>query len=156
MLSAGNGVFYKLKKKNAYFTVEAALVLPLVMGALLLIIFLFIFQYDRCLMEQDIGLLVLYAGTLEAEDTEEASMLLNRRISEIYWDKYVAWETEKLQITVEKNEVKVEGEGKLTFPVPGWNFFNDDNVWRTQAARSAVRFSPVDFIRVYRRIRGGE
>lgn len=149
-------MFYKLQKKNAYFTVEAALVLPLVMGALLLTIFLFVFQYDRCLMEQDVGLLVLYAGTLEAEDGEEATMLFNSRTSELYWDKYVAWEMEKLQIIREKNEVRIEGEGKLTFPVPEWNFFNRNNVWRAKVLRRAVQFSPVDFIRMYRRIQGGE
>lgn len=149
-------MFYKLRRIKAYFTVEAALVLPFAMGALLLTIFLFIFQYDRCLMEQDAGLLVLYAGTLEAEDGEEAALLINEKASEIYWDKYVAWEMEKLQVIWEKNEVRVEGEGKLTFPVPGWNFYNEKNVWRAKVLRSAVRFSPVDFIRVYRRIQGGE
>lgn len=149
-------MFYKLRKENAYFTVEAALVLPLVMGALLLTIFLFVFQYDRCLMEQDAGLLVLYAATLEAENGEEATMLLNGRASELYWDKYVAWEMEKLQINREKNEVRIEGEGKLTFPVPGWNFFNGNNVWRAKVLHRAVQFSPVDFIRMYRRIQGGE
>lgn len=141
-----------MKKKNAYFTVEAALVLPISMGAFLLIIFLFVFQYDRCLLEQDVGLLTLYAATLEAQDETEAVMLIRSRASELSREKYVAWETERLWITVEKGGVRIEGEGKLTFPLPEWNLFNKDNVWSAKISRGSTRVAPTDFIRIYRRI----
>lgn len=132
------------------------MILPFAIGAMLLTVFLFVFQYDRCLLEQDMGLLTLYAGTLDAEDEEEISGLIKNRASEIFMDKYVAWEMDKLQITMEKNEVRIEGRGKMLFPLPGWNFFNDENVWETGAQRSTLRISPVDFIRTYRRIQGGD
>lgn len=143
-----------MKKINAYFTVEAALVFPLVMSALLLTVFLFLFQYDRCLMEQDMGILAVYAGSLGAEDETEMKSLIEYRLSGLYKDKYVAWEMDKLQITLERNEVKIEGRGKLKFPVPEWNFFHKDNVLGAQAVRRVRRSSPADFIRLYRRIRG--
>lgn len=144
-----------MRKKNAYFTVEAALVLPLVIGALLLTIFLFVFQYDRCLLEQDMGLLMLYAVTLEENEEEEARRF-SERASELSLDKYVAWEMEELRIIREKNEVRAEGEGSLSFPLPEWNLFNRENVWRSRAVRRAVRISPADAVRAYRKLQGGE
>ena len=107
-----------MRKRNAYFTVEAALILPLVMSALLLVTFLVIFQYDRCLLEQDMGLLAVYAGTVRGESETETAGLIRNRAAELSWEKYVAWETEGLWITVEKGGVRIEGEGRLTFPLP--------------------------------------
>ena len=43
-------------EQNAYFTVEAALIIPLVLGILVFLIFIMFYQYDRCLLEQDIGI----------------------------------------------------------------------------------------------------
>lgn len=130
--------------------------LPLVMGALLLTIFLFIFQYDRCLLEQDMGLMLLYAVTLETENGEEEARLLSERASELSLNKYVAWEMEELRIIREKNEVRAEGEGSLSFPLPEWNFFNRDNVWGARAVRRTARLSPADIVRTYRKLQGGE
>lgn len=141
-----------MRKKNAYFTVEAALILPLAISALLLVCFLVIFQYDRCLLEQDMGLLALYAGTVSAENEAETARLIENRAAELSREKYVAWETEKLRITVEKSGMRIEGRGRLTFPLPEWNLFNRRNVWGVKAFRRTVRVSPVDFIRIYRRI----
>ena len=47
------------KKAGAYLTVEAALILPMVLGVIILVIYLLFFQYDRCLMEQNVGKLAL-------------------------------------------------------------------------------------------------
>lgn len=138
---------------KAYFTVEAALVFPFATGALILTVFLFIFQYDRCLMEQDVGLLVLYAVTLETDDADEAAALIRRRAADLSKEKYVAWEAEELRIVFRKGETEIFGAGKLTFPLPGWNFFAGDNDWAASAYRKTVRLSPADFIRIYRRIR---
>ena len=143
-------------KKNAYFTVEAALVFPLVLGALLLTVFLLVFQYDRCLMEQDMGLLALFAREPDTEDEKEATALLSCRAAEIYWDKYVAWEQEKLQITMEKKEIRIEGEGTLMFPVPKWNFYNGNNMWEAKRIYTVKQLDPVDFIRICRRVEGGK
>jgi len=60
-----------MRNRNAYFTVEAALVLPVVIGAILFVIYMMLFQYDRCLLEQDIGGIALWGSIVEASDTAE-------------------------------------------------------------------------------------
>lgn len=46
-------------RENAYFTVEAAMVMPIVVFVIALLIYLGLFQYDRCLREQDMGMQTL-------------------------------------------------------------------------------------------------
>ncbi|MCM1190125.1 MAG: hypothetical protein NC541_12610 [bacterium] len=141
-----------MRRSNAYFTVEAAIIFPLVTGALILMIFLFVFQYDRCLLEQDISLLTLYAATLEADNTQDAAELIRRRAAELSKEKYIAWEPDELRITLKESGVRISGAGRLTFPLPGWNFFDAENGWKANVLRESAQLSPADFIRIYRRI----
>lgn len=143
------------KSCEAYFTVEATLVLPLVMSAVLLDIYLFCFQYDRCLMEQDMGSLILWCSgvRLESADTlrEQEEKIYNRAI-EIYRDKYVAWELTAVDVRMEENRISVVGRGQLTFPIPGWNLWNDVNIWEEEAIYESKSISPVFYIRQLRKL----
>lgn len=145
-----------MKKENAYFTVEAALVLPFVTGALILVTFLFVFQYDRCLLEQDMNMLAVFGGTTMAESSGKLETAIRRRASELYMDKYAAWKMNVLQVTVKGDKVSVTGEGVLSLPLPEWNFFGTENLWGALAYRETRRISPADYIRLYRKIKGGE
>lgn len=140
-------------RKNAYFTVEAALVLPLVIGALIFTVFQFIFQYDRCLLEQDINMLAVRAATATAESSEALEETIRKKASEVFMDKYAAWKMSDLQIAVKGNRVSVRGGGYLTLPLPEWNFFREENEWGARTLRETLRISPADYIRLYRKIK---
>lgn len=137
-----------MKEKNAYFTVEAALVLPIVIGALLFVIYTLLFQYDRCLLEQDLGAIALWGSLAKASDTAELEQMAQARIASLYRDKYVAWKITKLEVALDKNRFSVEGAGRLTFPAAGWKFWNGGDVWETGANYRCSRISPVSFIRL--------
>lgn len=145
-----------MNKQNAYFTVEAALVLPLVTGALIFMVFLFVFQYDRCLLEQDMNMLAVFGATTAAESSGDLETSIRRRAWELNMDKYAAWELNVLQVTVKGDKVSVTGEGFFSLPLPEWNFFGTKNLWGARAYRETRRISPTDFIRLYRKIKGGE
>ena len=144
----------KAEEKNAYFTVEAALVLPMVISGMLLGIYLFCYQYDRCLLEQDMGSLVLW-GSTEAENAGDAAELkrqLQRRAAELYLDKYVAWEMTSVEINLKNDRIDVAGGGNFTFPVPQWNLWNDSSRWKADASLQCARQDPVFFIRQFRKL----
>lgn len=140
-------------KKNAYFTVEAALVFPVALGTVLFIVYMLLFQYDRCLMEQDLGALALWGSRVKAEDSEELQELVRKRISEMYRDKYVVWKMLALDVKLEHNRFAVTGKGQLTFPVPDLNFWNGSNVWEAETDYRFWRISPVDFVRLCNRVK---
>lgn len=145
----------KKESCEAYFTVEATLVLPLVMSAILLDIYLFSFEYDRCLMEQDMGSLILWCSEIRlqnADTAKEQEEKIQNRTGKIYRDKYIAWELTTIDVQLEKNRISVVGRGQLTFPVPGWNIWNDINLWKDEAAYESRSISPVFYIRQMRKL----
>lgn len=137
-----------MEKRNAYFTVEAALVLPIVIATLLFVIYMMLFQYDRCLLEQDLGAIALWGSLADAPDAETLEQKTQARLSQLYRDKYVAWRITGLDVNLEENRFCVEGAGQLTFPAPGWNFWSRENVWGAHASYGYSRLSPVLFIRL--------
>lgn len=137
-----------MKERNAYFTVEAALVLPVVIAVLLFVIYMMLFQYDRCLLEQDLGGIALWGALVDASDAEDLAQKTRERLREMYRDKYVAWKITKLDAGLDGNKFHANGAGQLTFPVPKWNIWSSGNVWGTEADYSYSRMSPVTFIRL--------
>lgn len=141
-----------MKARNGYFTVEAALVFPLALGTVLFVAYMLLFQYDRCLMEQDLGALTLWGVRAEGESTEELRKLIRERADGIYWDKYAVWKMETLEVKLEKNTFSAAGRGRLAFPVPGFNFWSRDNFWEAEAEYHFWRISPTDFVRLCNRL----
>ncbi|MCH5344973.1 MAG: hypothetical protein J1E64_13140 [Acetatifactor sp.] len=143
-------------KVSAYFTVEAALVLPIVFGVTILVIYLMFFQYDRCLMEQDMGALALYGATVQAGDNEERMRQLLNRAGSIYEEKYVAWDNTEIGMKLESGKLKIERKGSLKFPFPGLAFWSSENVWGTSVRYENTLLSPTTMIRTWQKITGGE
>lgn len=136
-----------MEEKNAYFTVEATLVLPFVIGAILFGIYILLFQYNRCLTEQDAGVTAMWGSALEGE-VPEIEEWIGERLSQWHEGKFVAWETEKFQVQIRGKYMTVEMAGKLAFPAPGWNFWNEENVWHFETGYRYARLNPMDFVRM--------
>lgn len=144
-----------MEKNNAYFTVEVALVLPLVISILLFIIYMLFYQYDRCLLEQDMGALALWGSLEEADGTAAFEEKVRNRMAQLYREKYIAWSYTQMEAGLEQNNFCVKGSGSLTFPLPGWNFWSEGNVWSAQTEYNYRRLSPVTFIRLCHKFMGG-
>lgn len=143
------------KKVNAFFSVEAALVLPMAISAILLVVSLFVFQYDRCLMEQDLAAQALKGAVAEAETNEELTEKIQLQTAGLYRNKYVVWDIIQLEVKAKRGIIEAVGKGEFHFPVPGWNLWNGENIWSVQTAYKAHRISPVTFIRNCRKVKGG-
>lgn len=146
-----------MKKIDAYFTVEAALVFPIVLAVIVFTIYLLFFQYDRCLLEQSAGVLAMRGCTLQITDGEELVRELQEqsREEERGW---LAWSMEEAVIGLKRNCVTVQRLGELKFPfrVRGFLFQGGEDGWRYSAVRESHRIKPVNFIRNCRKIMGGK
>lgn len=143
-----------MREQNAYFTVEAALILPLVMSAVLMEIFLLMFQYDRCVLEQDVNRITIYAASVAGDTTEELEQKIRSRMEIISMEKYLAWSMEMLQLEMVRGNVEVNGAGSFGLPLTEWNLFTGESAWGAGVKRKAIKVSPTDFIRLYRKVRG--
>ncbi|MCM1184938.1 MAG: hypothetical protein NC251_00770 [Lachnoclostridium sp.] len=144
------------KKVEAYFTVEAALILPMALGVIVLIMYLWFFQYNRCLLEQDAGILALRGAVTEAADNQKRVALLTEQAEQLDRDKYVAWEDAKTSITVKQGKIQVKKEGMLRFPFQGLILGKRKAVWETGATYENRILIPTSVIRYYRKLTGGK
>lgn len=137
------------KEYKAYFTVEAAVLYPVVLGVVLLMMYLLFFQYDRCLLEQDMGRAAIRGGSRWMQSKEE----LNRQLQEkdMFFDteKYIAWESELPVWKLEKSQVTVQQTGRMPYPFSA--ITGSPRYWSTKAEFQVTRNSPVDLLRNYGR-----
>ena len=139
----------KDRKCGAYFTVEAAVLYPIVLGVMLLMIYLLFYQYDRCLLEQDMGSAVVRGGSRWMQTKEELDRKLREEDMFFGEEKYIAWESELPQWKLEKNRITVEQAGRLKYPFVGMGI--TQKYWSAKASFQAERNSPVDYIRIRQR-----
>lgn len=143
------------EKENAYFTVEAALVLPIVIGVILFLIYSVFFQYNRCLMEQDVGALALKGCSIQADDKSLLMLQLEEYADNVYEKKYIAWGKSRMEIKLEGRNIQVIQRGKLKFSLGSLLLGETEKNWDTTAEFENQRIDPVGLIRIYRKITGG-
>lgn len=138
------------KKAGAYMTVEAAMVLPIALGVIVFVIYLLFFQYDRCLLEQNTGILALRACSMQIKDNEERLRLLMEE-AEQKDERYLAWVIEDAVMKFRGNQIRVERSGMLRCPFPGLLGLENKD-WRSSIVYENYRIEPVEFIRNCRKI----
>ena len=137
---------------NGYFTVEASILLPLVLGIILLIIFLWFYAYDRCLMEQDYAM-ALIRGMYADNLTPEERVSFTKELAEnTYREEYYGWNFDETKVTYEMFRMKIEGGGYLEFPFKGLNFWNEENTWLSTASHEGSVIKKCLGIRTFRKI----
>lgn len=141
---------------GAYFTVEAALLFPFVIAVIVLVIYLWLYQYDRCLMEQDAGILALRGSTCGISDKEELMQWLEGEKQKIEEDKYLNWTTENMEMKLEKDILKVKSTGQLNYPFGNISFWSGGNSWKTEVTYKNKLVRPVLFVRTCRKLIGGK
>lgn len=133
-------------KVDGYFTVEAAMVLPIVLGTIVAVVYLLIFQYNRCLMEQDVGALALRGAVMQTQDGKERIRLMRQDAEGFYKEKYIAWRSGEVKLRQEKGRLYAEWSGEMELP------FCERFSVQTSYENHIV--SPIFFVRNYRKLRG--
>ncbi len=77
------------KNLNGYFTVEASLVMPLVLFLYVLIILSGIFLYDRCVMSQDVYLIAFRGSRFSNSAPEHGEVIYMKESNEEFCREYI-------------------------------------------------------------------
>ncbi len=141
------------REAEGYFTVEAALVMPVVLWTLMFTIYLMFFQYNRCLMEQNIGVLALRGSMLQVQGNEERMKALQEQACELYDEKYIAWDSSEIKLKLEKGHLQIEQSATLEFPFAS-GLLKEAKGWETNISYENRVLSPVSFLRYYQKLVG--
>lgn len=141
-----------MKRLGSYFTVEAAMILPLVISIMTIMILAFIYQYDRCLMEQDVNMILIYSLAECANGKEAAEDAVRRKVQSMNINKYVAWEQDRFDIKIRGDNIEMEAEGRMPLnPVKSWG---DKMSFISGIKRKSIALNPGMYLRTHKRIKG--
>lgn len=141
-----------MELKGSY-TIEAALLMPLILGTIVILIFTSFFLHDRA---------VIYEGAISlANKYSNEQKLSNDRIKQkleaesrqVINDKVLCTKNISTQITVSNKEIIVKSQGNFYFP----NMYVAQAVFRKQnfdieVTKKMKRLDPVSFIRNCRKV----
>ncbi|MBQ7944797.1 MAG: pilus assembly protein [Lachnospiraceae bacterium] len=144
----------QLRKKDAgYFTVEAALVMPFVMLIITMMLFLAIYCYDRCVMEQCAYEAALRGSSNRYRENTLASQEAMNAAATLTEGKLFALKDLNYEVTVDMNRITVTYTAELNMPFVSWlvqEFGSQD--FKLEVKREALRNRQVTLIRAFRKI----
>lgn len=108
----------KQTKYEGFFSVEAALVLPTVLGVYLFLIVMLFLQYDRCLLEQDMASMMIKAGNY-AGTPQQRMEYLQELTAQWERERYLWVEPQAPYFTIRGSQIRLEAAGEYTVPILG-------------------------------------
>lgn len=138
-----------MKRAKAYFTVEAALIMPLVLGCYLFVIGMMFFQYDRCVLEMNMARLAAWGAA--GESGGEAATGLWEQAGEPGQGAYLWLLPEEPVVSSGEGTITVRGAGE--FPLPGAGLFGLKTSWGEEIVYRVSVLDPAFLLRLGRGLR---
>ena len=144
----------KENEKNAYMTVEASFLFPLIFGAILFTISLALYLYNATVLKQ-IASIVALRGSGQEVAEEELDGYLETQVDQLVKERLILVSKVEKKIQVRESKVLVRLKANVNLPfleIPFLNF-----KWQELEFESrAERIHPVKIIRDMRRLYGSE
>lgn len=140
-------------KKKAYMTVEASLVMPMILGGIVLVICLGMYLYNVCTLQQAVYIAALRGSQQLGMSAEEVKEYTDRQLELLLEGQILAKSGLERTVCVSSRRVEARTEMKSQMP-----FFQGllsvTEVWTIEKTGKADRINPVDIIRNKRRFYG--
>lgn len=106
------------RQTGGYFTVEAAIVLPMVLGVYVFLITVLFVQYDRCILEQDMASMIVKVSNHAGTPQQHLDYLRELTLT---WDReqYLWIQPQTPHFTVQGQRISIEAVGEYSIPVYG-------------------------------------
>ena len=90
---------------GGYFTLEAAMILPFALGAVLLVLRIWFYRYDRVLQDMDTSAVVI--GAMEQQDlnAEEKASYVVAQMQGRYKEHYISWNFGDISVSCSSDSV---------------------------------------------------
>ena len=133
---------------NGYFTIEAALILPLVMLFITTLIFLAFYSYDRCIMELSAYEAALSGTSNHIKDTKEAKKEAKEAAEKLIEGKLFAISDVSCEADADATQIIVSYSGKINMPFISWlGKYISDTDFSINVSKKAKRSCQTKIIR---------
>ncbi len=137
---------------DAYFSLEACLIMPLVFYFICFLIYAGFYQYDRCLLYQDTYRLLIRGSQVKFADSAEVSQKIQREDAGWYYEKYVLCNFGKKMIEVDYGNIHLSQEAALAVSFPVIVRWTGKDAWGIRVDVTGGRIRPTDTIRNCRKV----
>lgn len=142
------------RQVDGYMTVEAALILPMVLCIYVILIYTGYFLYDRCVATQD-AYVLCFRESIHKDSSlwsyPDGSVVRDQENAQV-GDKYLAVKGCSTEVTTERAMIRYSGEGSVAPPLFGDSPIMPENIWTFRYGMSARHTDPPLHIRKARRI----
>lgn len=112
--------FVRKRYEGAYFTVEASLILPMVMLFTVMMIFLAFYSYDRCIMEHSAYEAALQGTSSHFKTAKEAEYAARTAAARLVEGKLFAMHDFSYDVSVDAGSVTVVYHCVVNMPFATW------------------------------------
>ena len=131
-------------------TLEASLIVPMVICVFALLIYFSYYLYGRCMLTQDCYVLSFRASV--SKDLEPAAYVEDRE-SSVAGEKYFGSTDPDFSVAVQGDEVRVSALAEANHSAMGNYFLKPKDGWEYEAAKTATKREYSKHIRMLTRIR---
>lgn len=143
------------KEKRAYMTVEAALIVPMVVGGIIFILYLGFYLYNVCAVKQAAYIAALRGSQMKKASDDEVEMYVEQQLEQLLEKQLLTLNNWEKDINVSVWRVKVQITSDIKMPFSGL-LSSITDIWKIEGKAEANRINPVEIIRGVRKTDGSQ
>lgn len=139
----------ELKKENAYMTVEASMIMPIMVIGIVFTIYIGIYLYNACIIHQTAYLAALRGSQQKELNQTQIEQYTLNQLNLLIENRILATKEIRKQVRVNVRNVTVSLSATLNMPFS--DFISEKaGIWNYSTKAEAVRIQPVKTIRYIR------
>jgi len=141
------------KEEKAYMTIEASLIIPVIVGGIIFVLYLGIFLYNSGTIKQTAYIAALRGSQMKNMSQKEMETYVEKQIDELLFQQILAREDMKKEIDISMGKVTVKIGTDVKMPFANLLSAKID-FWEINGEGYANRVDPIEIIRGVRKING--
>ncbi|AOZ95102.1 hypothetical protein [Butyrivibrio hungatei] len=143
-----------MRKFKGYMTLEASLIVPMVICVFVVLIFFTYYLYGRCVLSQDSYILAFRASINKtAEFKEDPEGYVAAKMDQVLGNKYFGSEKPTVHTRVNGKEIIVTGSNTVRTKAMGRYFLKPKTGWDYIAAGKAKKLDQIKHMRRVKRLK---
>ena len=140
-------MFYK--EKRGYMTLEATMIMPLIIVGIVFVIYISFYLYDASIIRQISYVAALRASQQMDYTAEQMENYAKKHLEEQLEKRLLAIKGREQEIKVSLGKVKIKMSATVDMPFS--NFISEKlNLWKMESETEVIRVNPVKIIRSVR------
>lgn len=141
------------KYQKAYMTVEASLIMPMILGGIIFTIYLGIYLYDVCYIKQAVYVAALRGSCMKNGSSQDIEYYTKQQLEQLLSKQILAKRKMQSKVNVSISKVLVQVDMDISMPFA--EFISPIiKTWSIESEAEACRGNPVEIIRNVRKING--